>query len=317
MMKDKCQKICLLFGKVLLIVVFFLLSGSESEASDKKHTLIKGIEENWDSSGSFIVSIGEETAIREDSGDPLDKCWYTYPPMSLYARYHSPYKVIAVSEKMYLQTECDVRIGPGNSYAVIGKAPVNQFFKVTGRVGKSWYRVKYNGQTGWVPYSSLGYYEKFVPVDYIEPGKNRWEYTVNELIQIALNDCIKPGMSVREKAIAVNNYLCRIVDYDYSYSRYSTFDALGYGSAVCQGYANAFMRIMEAAGVTTDYISGQGWTGTEWGSHGWNRIQIDGVYYYIDVTWNDVTNNKYLLMDYDTFHYDHYQQHVNYKYRIY
>ena len=89
-----------------------------------------------------------------------------------------------------------------------------------------------------------------------------------------------------------------------------------YGTAVCQGYANAFKKMMEAAGVPTDYISGKGWTGAEWGSHGWNRVLVDGTYYYVDVTWNDcVGSNAYFMMTYEQMSQEHVEEKIN-PYRI-
>ena len=113
-------------------------------------------------------------------------------------------------------------------------------------------------------------------------------------------------MNAFQKATAVNNYLCSLMSYDDSLTHRSTFDALAYGIGVCQGYANAFCKIMNALGVPTDYISGYGWNGREWGRHGWNRTLIDGTYYYTDVTWNDsLGENQYLLISFEQMSIDH------------
>ena len=204
---------------------------------------------------------------------------------------------------------CDSIIfnGPDTATGVMGSLVLDQAIRVTGQTDTGWYQVEFCGNTGYMTLDMLTATARV---------KGRHEYSEAELIQMVLSECITPGMSDWDKAIAINNYLCNFCEYDYSYTYRSTFDALTHGNVVCQGYANAYKKLMEAAGVKTDYISGKGWTGTEWGSHGWNRVTINGVYYYVDVTWNDcMRGNYYLLLDYDTFHYDHYQQRVN-PYRI-
>lgn len=145
------------------------------------------------------------------------------------------------------------------------------------------------------------------------PTKKKWEYTEKELIQMAINSSIKPGMNDFEKVKAVNKYLCDNIEYDYSYSRYSTFEALAYGSVVCQGYANAFCKIMNAVGVPTDYVSGIAVNSRgESGRHGWNRCLIDGRYYYVDVTWNDTgRRNNYLLVSDAEISRNHLAQRLN------
>lgn len=152
-------------------------------------------------------------------------------------------------------------------------------------------------------------------IDGMQRHEHLWEYTIDELTMICAANAIKPGMNQREMAIAVNNFLCDHVEYDYTHSRHSAFDALAYGSAVCQGYANAYQRIMNSLGVPTDYVSGYAWSGREWGRHGWNRVLIDGNYYYVDVTWNDAKydsyKNRYLLVSHEKMSRDHAERALN------
>ena len=72
---------------------------------------------------------------------------------------------------------------------------------------------------------------------------------------------------------------------------------------------------MNFLGVPTDYVSGYAWTGREWGRHGWNRVLINGNYYYVDVTWNDSKydrlKNRYLMISYDEMSKNHAQRELN------
>ena len=143
--------------------------------------------------------------------------------------------------------------------------------------------------------------------------KQRWELTEIELLNLALSECVNQEMSDWDKAVAINNYLCNIVTYDHTHSIYSGYETLAYGTGVCQGYANAYKKMMEAVGIPTDYVRGYAWSGSEWGRHGWNRVLIDGQYYYVDVTWNDSNYdpNSYLLISYEEISRDHQEVSLN------
>lgn len=138
------------------------------------------------------------------------------------------------------------------------------------------------------------------------PSANEQAIINNILAQI-----VSPEMSDWDVAVAINNYLCAIAEYDQSYSNYSAMSLFSSGYGVCQAYANAYWRLMNAAGIPTDYVSGTAFNGVQSGRHGWNRVLIGGNYYYVDVTWNDTTYNSYLLVDYSTISRDHFEERYN------
>lgn len=137
-------------------------------------------------------------------------------------------------------------------------------------------------------------------------GQNLSAYTEDQLVQLIVLSNVTPGMNEVEIATVLNDYLVNNMEYDYSYSHHSTYDALAYGTGVCQGYANAYQRLMNAAGIQTDYVRGYGYSRGSWGRHGWNRSLIGGQYYYTDVTWNDTSRgNRYLLLSQEEMNRDH------------
>ena len=241
------------------------------------------------------------------------------------------YTVTDLSEVRYANQLSNVRCGPSTDYDRIGSLAQNQEVQVTGQASTGWYRISYNGGEGFVSHILLDTTPVEVPQPEPQPEpepqpqpeqpaqpqpepqpKELWEYTEDELVYGIVNAIITPDMDAFQRATVINNYLCATMSYDYTYSHRSTFDALAYGTGVCQGYANAFCRLMNAAGVETDFISGYGWTGSEWGSHGWNRSLINGVYYYTDATWNDsLGSNQYLLISFEEMERDHRQQKIN------
>lgn len=102
-----------------------------------------------------------------------------------------------------------------------------------------------------------------------------------------------PGMPVEAKIYLAHNYLASNVLYkdknknslDSSYTQ-SAYGALIKHECVCQGYAEAFKRIMDYAGIQCDIVSGQIVGSTEY--HAWNIVSLgkDDSFYHIDVTWD-------------------------------
>ena len=122
------------------------------------------------------------------------------------------------------------------------------------------------------------------------------------------------GKTEKEKADAVYDYICSNVSYDYEHwgeSDYSlkrtAYAALVDGNAVCQGYCAALYRLLLAAGVDNRIIYGTGChdsKGSE--NHTWNLIDVYGVYYNADVTWDaGEKSRKYYLKSDETFEDDH------------
>ena len=77
----------------------------------------------------------------------------------------------------------------------------------------------------------------------------------------------------------------------------TAYAALIQGQAVCQGYAVAMYRLLRECGVNARVI-----TGTADGEpHAWNLVELDGVYYNLDVTWDDErgTQDYFLKSDAD------------------
>lgn len=102
-----------------------------------------------------------------------------------------------------------------------------------------------------------------------------------------------PGMPVEAKIYLAHNYLAANVVYkdknanslDSSYTQ-SAYGALIKHECVCQGYAEAFKRIMDYAGIQCDIVCGQIVGSTEY--HAWNIVSLgkEDDFYHIDVTWD-------------------------------
>ena len=107
-------------------------------------------------------------------------------------------------------------------------------------------------------------------------------------------EIIKDGMSDKEKVTAIHDYLIYHADYtangDLSQASMWNHSVAGLvldGSAVCDGYARSFYLFCKAAGLECEYVVGYGLPKTEDSSHAWNRVKVDGKWYYVDCTWDD------------------------------
>ena len=85
------------------------------------------------------------------------------------------------------------------------------------------------------------------------------------------------------KVKAVHDYIVSHVDYDYTYTRYTAYDALSSGKAVCQGYSLLTYKMLLELGVPVRIVTGK----ANGGDHGWNIVKLGQYWYNLDVTWDD------------------------------
>ena len=95
-----------------------------------------------------------------------------------------------------------------------------------------------------------------------------------------------------DKVMAVHDYILDNVEYSYEHIVSYAYGALIEGKAVCQGYAQSFQKILSKLNIEGHTV--KGWSNAEDGEyHEWNRIKLDDGWYFIDNTWDDVTDSPY------------------------
>ena len=92
---------------------------------------------------------------------------------------------------------------------------------------------------------------------------------------------VSSGMSYREKALALHDWLCRNAYYDHGYTYYFANGVLLQGKGVCQSYAQAYNMMLTYAGVPNITIE------STRDNHTWNLVYMDGDWLHVDVTWDD------------------------------
>lgn len=107
---------------------------------------------------------------------------------------------------------------------------------------------------------------------------------------------VKNNDSDREAIRKIAYWICKHTKYasgQYDNAEAGTLFSKGRG--VCRDYSDAFWAMCKVSGIQCEYYAG---TVTGGGRHGWNRVKIEGKWYWIDVTWMDcgksINKNYYL-----------------------
>ncbi|MDR1465077.1 MAG: hypothetical protein LBJ11_07260 [Oscillospiraceae bacterium] len=119
---------------------------------------------------------------------------------------------------------------------------------------------------------------------------------LNDVLNYILSQ-IPAALSDAEKALWVHEYLTTTAEYDYEaaemvtkdankylpyyYSAFNVYGILVDGLGVCQGYALAFLLLMQRLGVDCVFVSSDAM------NHAWNMVKLGGQWYHVDTTWDD------------------------------
>lgn len=122
------------------------------------------------------------------------------------------------------------------------------------------------------------------------------DYIVNHL-QYDMTVYDKPASAAQSAAVAAAEAAYK--------NKVNITMASGYG--VCEDYTHLFQAFCQRAGIPCRFVAGS--TGGM-GGHAWNKVFVDGAWYYVDSTWDDPVGgtpwNKYLFIDADTLAVDHF-----------
>lgn len=119
---------------------------------------------------------------------------------------------------------------------------------------------------------------------------------VLQAAQTASASIINSSMGEYEKVKAIHDYLVNFNTYQETGDRsHNAVGALVDGKSVCDGYTKAFMLMCYLNGIDCVRVCG-----TAGGNHAWNKVKVGGVWYNIDVTWDDPVSSRPVLR-YDYF----------------
>ena len=86
-------------------------------------------------------------------------------------------------------------------------------------------------------------------------------------------------------ALYLHDWLINQMEFDNNLLYSSAEAALTRGKGTCQAYTNAYIRLLNAAGIENSETRDTG------DGHTWNAVKLDGEWYQIDCTWDDSESN--------------------------
>lgn len=124
---------------------------------------------------------------------------------------------------------------------------------------------------------------------------------IGQLLHTALAQ-VNNNMTTYQKELVLHDWLLNQVSYNYdavtnpenNKDAFTIYGVFINRSAVCEGYSKAFQLLMYALNIPCTVVTG---FSTSQGPHMWNTVQLNGLWYGVDSTWDD-TNSGALLHSY-------------------
>jgi len=134
------------------------------------------------------------------------------------------------------------------------------------------------------------------------------EAFVQQRVSEIVAELVTPGMQPHQKIRVLHDWVVLNTQYDMTFKRYSAYDILNGGSAVCQGYALLMDALLNEAGFNSIFVTGTikpefrvNTNGLTNGGHAWNMVQVDGNWYHLDATWDDPTPDQPGVVGYNYY----------------
>ncbi len=140
----------------------------------------------------------------------------------------------------------------------------------------------------------------------VENAVAEYEAKLDEIVAAA-----KAAGGKKEQIEFVNNYICENTTYgfgteikngrnvDTPAAAYisTAYGSLVNGEAICGGFAKGFKAVMDRLGIPCVCVQGYSRRNENLEPHMWNHVELDGMWYAVDVTFNDaVTDHARVLL---------------------
>lgn len=163
-----------------------------------------------------------------------------------------------------------------------------QFFYIA-----NYFMIYENDSAELVPYAEPKVWDRYLKQDISED---------EEKLQIILTSIAEAtaSFSEQEKIKYIYDYIKDNAEYT-QYDEYTStvIGTLLNGTAICEGYSVTFKYLCDYLGIDCIVVT------SDEMDHAWNMVEVDGEWYYVDVTWADTGPNEYFLMGSDEFTLDH------------
>ena len=105
-------------------------------------------------------------------------------------------------------------------------------------------------------------------------------------------DKVDDSMSDYEKALVLHDAI--ILNSSYLISE-EIYELMVNGRGKCYGYSEVYSYLLAQAGVNSEIVLSNEM------DHQWNKVEIDGKYYHVDITWDDPTPDRLGFASHDCF----------------
>ena len=114
--------------------------------------------------------------------------------------------------------------------------------------------------------------------------KKRFQVSGDDLLAEKLAEiaaeCLLNAATDYEKAIWLHDWLIGHADYDALSSRYTTEGVIMHGFGVCDSYRHAYVELLNLVDVPATAVTSA--------EHAWNLVSLEGDWYNVDCTWDDL-----------------------------
>jgi len=129
-------------------------------------------------------------------------------------------------------------------------------------------------------------------------------YLIYEEAKKVLREIICDDMTDYEKVLSIFDYIMTSTTYDHNAYNNGTHNPMQYACyyleavflnpnkvSVCDGYSKAFTLLCNMEGINSVRVVGTAGMISK-GGHAWNKVEIDGQWYVVDITWTELEGNS-------------------------
>ena len=149
-------------------------------------------------------------------------------------------------------------------------------------------------------------YFYFMDNDRNDPQNDKGIYYLRTTAEVSVNDAARPSVtqivnnavtqcrqqtngSEYDMALWLHDWTLDQLEYDHNLNWCSAESGLTRHQGTCESYQRIYSKLLDAAGIANDRITGNG--------HTWNAVKIDGKWCQMDLTWDDTSDNWYGDLD--------------------
>lgn len=102
-------------------------------------------------------------------------------------------------------------------------------------------------------------------------------------------------MTDYDKALFFHDYICANFEYDISCQNNDLYSFICEKTGNCRAYTMAYSTLLRASGIKCTYAASVDM------AHIWNLVKLDGAFYHVDLTWDDIPGEAFAHVSHENF----------------